>query len=338
MSITSIRDILQSFAQSLKISTIFPASLFVMTNIYYILPMFVNFGTDDNVIIFIATSSSLMLSYLLYAFNFPIIRLLEGYKLRNSWPLRKMEAYQRSRLQDIVDRISMLDRAKVQIRNELGLRSSEKPTPTHGPYYECWLQVEYELAVLHQRKDSCFPSKFAAVLPTELGNVIAAFEDYPRNRYGIDTVSFWPRLVPILKKTGFLDFIAEEKTVFDFVLNTTLAVGIIGLELFYAHLFLTQIISAIIWLFFMALLVIVLHAGLVIAARQWGMTVRVAFDLHRHKLHRELGLIPQPTFEADFEQWRRVSSFISYQQNSAKFYDFYPSAQIDDTATMADVC
>jgi hypothetical protein len=83
--------------------------------------------------------------------------------------------------------------------------------------------------------------------------------------------------------------------------------------------------------------VIVLHAGLVIAARQWGMIVRVAFDLHRHKLHKELGLIPQPTFEADFAQWRRVSSFISYQQDSAKFYDFYPSAQIEDTANITDV-
>lgn len=43
------------------------------------------------------------------------------------------------------------------------------------------------------RKFSEFPSSTADFLPTRLGNVLLAAENYSRERYGLDSVFFWPR-------------------------------------------------------------------------------------------------------------------------------------------------
>ena len=86
MTITTIRDTLRAFAQSLQISTSFPAALLVVMNLYFILPAFFDYELDAVTTFSMTVSAALLISYILYAFNFPMIRLLEGYKCRKcSW-------------------------------------------------------------------------------------------------------------------------------------------------------------------------------------------------------------------------------------------------------------
>lgn len=51
-----------------------------------------------------------------------------------------------------------------------------------------------KLIALDNRLQLYYPVLDEAVLPTQLGNVMAAAEEYPRLRYGLDASLFWPRL------------------------------------------------------------------------------------------------------------------------------------------------
>ncbi len=49
----------------------------------------------------------------------------------------------------------------------------------------------------------------ADVLPTQLGNILLAGECYAEDRYGIDTIYFWPRLYPLLPEVFQRDYEAS---------------------------------------------------------------------------------------------------------------------------------
>ncbi|GII58683.1 hypothetical protein Pth03_70720 [Planotetraspora thailandica] len=51
-----------------------------------------------------------------------------------------------------------------------------------------------------------YPNKEENVFPTRLGNVLQAAESYPRDRYGIDTIIFWPRLFALLPEQFQRDY------------------------------------------------------------------------------------------------------------------------------------
>jgi len=53
-----------------------------------------------------------------------------------------------------------------------------------------------------------YPSEIwvEAILPTRLGNILLAGERYAEDRYGIDTIYFWPRLFPLLPEALQRDF------------------------------------------------------------------------------------------------------------------------------------
>ena len=79
--------------------------------------------------------------------------------------------------------------------------------------------TDSNIAEKERRMEHDFPSKIDSILPTRVGNTIAAFEHYPQIRYKMDSIVLWSRLVPILYKEKYLDFVTQEKTVFDFLLN-----------------------------------------------------------------------------------------------------------------------
>ena len=60
------------------------------------------------------------------------------------------------------------------------------------------------------------------------------------------------------------------------------------------------------------------------AARQWGVTVKVAFDLHRHELHSKLGLKQVTSYSEEYDQWQKISKFMLYTiiKNDFSFNQF----------------
>lgn len=56
-----------------------------------------------------------------------------------------------------------------------------------------------------------YPSEYHGnkILPTRLGNILLAGERYAEDRYGIDTIYFWPRLYPLLPEAFKRDYEAS---------------------------------------------------------------------------------------------------------------------------------
>jgi hypothetical protein len=295
LSINDLEDAIKSLAQSLQVSTVFPAGLFVLVNAYFIVPTFypdLDCSTPQAVTVII--SLTLMLSYIFYALNFPLIRFFEGYRFDYFLP---------DRIADLI---------------EHDLKSTQK---------------QMRRGKLEQKKfsdiDRDFPSE-DRVLPTKIGNVIAAFEQYPETRYGMDSIALWPRLVPVLKDEEFLDYVVQEKAVFDFLLNTWVVTAVLGVELTYRATFLWDFVPA--FFIFIATLLscAVLYEGMYIAARQWGTVVKVAFDRHRHDLAKSLYLKPAKTFSEEWNRWKAVSEFFLYHKTGdyRSFDAFIPQSEV----------
>ena len=331
MNISTIKDTVKALAQSLQVTTVLPASMFVIVNVYLILPhLWSDFGPDSSSVVTLVISLTLMGSYTLYAFNFPLIRFLEGHKLRQSglsqWLLQK----KREQFRELLSQIEVLIEERLRFKNRLGFdpdRDSTQPLSKDASRY--WEFLKGRSAELEYELDRHYPSTTDAVLPTRLGNAIAAFEDYPRTRYGMDAVALWPRLVPLLKEEKYTDFVTQEKSVFDFLLNMFVVVVALSIELVYINLFLGRLGVSIGIVIVAPIISYMLYEGMIIAARQWGTTVRVAFDLYRYDLRGRLGLCPAKTFEEEYQRWQEVSQFLLFRRKGTWFKGFIPQARME---------
>lgn len=312
MNVNAIKDAVKALAHSLQVPTIFPSSLLVLVNAYVVVPLILpdlDLSTPSAGTVMV--SLTLLLSYTLYAFNFPLIRLFEGQKLRNTdlfaWLLKK----QQDAFDDLYERLMDLRLEYESCRDYF-----DALDPDAHIDHEKLAQMTARRQVLEalwpkleRRFDRDYPSTRGKLLSTRLGNTIAAFEDYSRTRYGMESIVLWGRLVPVLKERDYLEFVAQEKAVFDFLMNTCAVIGFLGLEFTYLSLFLNPLITPLI-IASTLVLGVVLYNGMVIAARQWGTTVRVAFDLYRHDLHQRLGLKESSSFTEERRRWEMVSEFL----------------------------
>lgn len=309
MNINAVNDAIKALAQSLQIATVFPAAMLVLANVYLILPLAsipleASLPTSTTIII----GLTLMLSYTLYAFNFPLIRLLEGYKLETN-PLRTWLLSNKRQWHDyFVSEVQRWQTLQKVLENR-------HPDPSELATNRAYQYVSFELARLRYEFDRDYPASRLAVLPSALGNTIAAFEDYARNRYGMDTIALWPRLVPILKEADYLDFVTQEKAVFDFILNTGLVVTLLGGEFCVLWLLLGEVGASLISAAVATGILLVMYHGAILAARQWGLAVRVAFDLYRHDLHDRLGIqsTESDSFADEYDRWQAVSEFTLFK-------------------------
>lgn len=178
---------------------------------------------------------------------------------------------------------------------------------------------------LSQKNSYSLPDD-ARVLPTALGNVIASFEAYPENRYRMNGIIFWPRLFPILVKHEFAPYIAEHRSTLDFLLNTSLLMGVFGAECILLRILFLPNINGILPL--MSLIAaFVFYQAAISSACAWGEMFCTAFDLYRYQLAKALGLEPAKTFNDERCMWNNLSEFwkgsksakpheLAYQDNA----------------------
>lgn len=331
MSINAIWDAIKALAQSVQVSTIFPSTLLVMVNVYVILPRLMP-GLDNNSspALVIITVLILTVSYALYAFNHPLIRMLEGYKIKEKDLGKSLLKYERAREEKLLAQLEKTTNALSKAGNELEwcdicgkARSAEDELE--------FQRLQSELLGLQTELDYEFSSN-RQIMPTSIGNTIAAFEDYSRTRYGMDSIAFWPRLVPVLRDTKYLDFVTQEKAVFDFLLNTCLIITILGIQFIYLNVYFNNLDWAFILVSILIVVIVIFWKGMEIAARHWGYTVRVAFDLYRGHLHRQLNLKSEAgeTFKQEVDRWSRASVFLLTRVGNIEFKDFVSQSQITE--------
>jgi len=304
MSLSSIKDVIESIFKSFHLSTSFPSLLFVFVNAYFILPSIsqnLKLSAPEYFVLLICFS--LVISYTIYTFNSPLIRLFEGRSLKNDYFIQMLNKKQRKEFNKKKRKIQEIYQDMV---DKGGKISDEE---------------QHRLSQLISELSTYYPPKEEKVLPTKVGNIIAAFENYPNIRYGIDSIGLWTRLVPILKEYDYLEFVSSEKSLFDFLMSMNVIIAILNLEFFYLALYKGNWIVAILLLPFAFILFRLFYIGMTHAARYWGETCNVAYDLFRKELYSRLNLKPPHNFKEEYNRWVELSKFILYWPNESDIDD-----------------
>lgn len=228
-----------------------------------------------------------IVAYLLKAFTRSLVQLYEGY-----WPLW----------------LGRWTTRWVEKRWKR-LRCERKEAAESGD------MVRY--AVLQHRLYHGYPSRVERLLPTRLGNLLRAAEDYPDIAYGMDGVFWWPRLWPSLPagvQKGVQDGLASMLA----LLNSTTLIACVAIEgAFFLWRSQSQWWPPLIVLGGGLLVAAVAYRGAVAQAWTYGQHVRVAVDLYRFDLLRALhqSLPTTPLEERDV--WGRLAAWLYNQDRGA---------------------
>ncbi len=208
----------------------------------------------------------------------PLARLFEGYW---PWPLRglarRLSGYRQEGLREKQQRFSQL---KVK---------AWRGQATPGERAQA-ARLDAELANR--------PPDPALSMPTPLGDVLRAAEEYPRWRYGLDPVVTWPRLYPSLGET-LKAALAQARGNMDALLRVTVLslvfVLVWGIWLAVAGEFLLAGVTVVGG----AIIALASYVGAVQAAAGYGDLLRSAFDLHRFDLYAALHWPLPPRWTAE---------------------------------------
>lgn len=256
-------------------------------------------------------------------------RILEGY----IWPLANcswLKAREQTRFDTLNKRVGELNAMRGEAGNRLD--SSVK------------LELQRKWIQLRAR----FPEEEQLFLPTEFGNAIRAFEQYPNKVYNADGVTLWPHLSSVIGK-DMQARLADARAQVDFLVNicffalvtgliATLRIGWkIGQALF-GQLNIEKGFfpsSRSLWL-----LATVVAAPMIariayklatLQAYAWGTWVKAAFDCYLPDLAKQLGFkLPKGSKERR-EFWGGVSYRVAYHYP----FETRKWAESDEAATVA---
>jgi hypothetical protein len=209
-----------------------------------------------------------------------LLRLAEGY-----WP-RWLEG-----LRSILVRrwISRMER-KEERWNDLAAQCEGDAEMLSPREREEYTRLDAELAY--------FPVDPAGAMPSRLGNILRAAEEYPQVRYGLGATVCWPRLWLLLPEG-----VQKEMTAARERLNG--AARLLG----WGVLFLLWVVWAW-WAVPVGLGVVLLaYRRIVMAALIYGALLRAAFDLYRFSLYEQLRL-GLPCLEKEEAFGRRVTEYL----------------------------
>ncbi len=185
----------------------------------------------------------------------------------------------------------------------------------------------------------CDPER---VMPTTFGNIYAIAEEYPYDRYGADSVLFWPRLREQMHEhaEGHSERLTAAKTFLDISINLTFLAGIVVLE-----------VIATMGLMLLRGQPVLLPAGmavlaLVVASASYrsaisrmallGELIKNSFDVHRHLVLNAFGLQQPATLAAERFVWDQLAAFVRRGEPSYFPEQFRKAAEDSEAASQAD--
>jgi len=153
------------------------------------------------------------------------------------------------------------------------------------------------------------------LLPTGFGNVVRAFERQSRVRWGLNSISAWPR-IDLLLNDQEREIEANHRGEVGFFLNGCLLGTVVGLLLL-ADLLIHQTVPAYwAWAYLIPFgLAYGMYRASIGAAIRWGSVVKAAIDLHRLELYKLLGLREPVSFTEERDVLApAVNRFLLYAE------------------------
>jgi hypothetical protein len=266
-----------------------------------------------------------VLAVLLLTANHGIYRMIEGYL----WPLSSLGFLKRKQEQLFTTLNDEYERLLAEWTNAVSV-GTEFPSPKRKRINELRLLLV-----------SRFPSKLEEVKPTSFGNAIRAFEVYPREVYGADSISVWLRLASVIPKE-FQALVDDARAQVDFFVNSSfLSFGVALVALTWLVVQFASATAGAGWLHLnwstswlrfsdavvanrccRLAIIFTLSIGICLLAYQcavlrvgaWGDLVKSAFDCYLPALAEKLGH-PLPSTEADRKEfWGEFSTMVLYWQ------------------------
>jgi len=154
------------------------------------------------------------------------------------------------------------------------------------------------------------PTQSEQVMPTRLGNILKNAELYPKDRYRIDAVLIWPRLYYLLPER-FIQTFAEARGALDFMLVISSLSGAFALisagYLLYVWAPMQLFFICIPGGLFIAWLA---YKGAIDGALIYAQQIKVAFDLYRNDLLKQMNMPLPATPAEEKERWNEVVLFL----------------------------
>lgn len=181
---------------------------------------------------------------------------------------------------------------------------------------------------LQEERTTWLPPNESDVLATDFGNAIRAFESYPREVYGADSVALWMHLSMVMPKE-VSEGIDQSRTHVDFLINcmffsllfAALAVGRCLYTAPWLHVlefgyFLEKIqYSWLSWTAIGLVLAWAFYRWAVYQVPDWGAAVDAAFDCYLPKLAQQLGYELPLTADEQQEFWTTFSQQNIYRRD-----------------------
>lgn len=214
--------------------------------------------------------------------TFPCLRLLEGYW--SDWTVfGKIKRWRIGRLtRRLPEKVKQLSELKKKMTVE-GLTGEEAN--------EC-IRLESEL--------SFYPRDPAFRMPTRLGNILRAAEEYPYNLYGLEVATTWGRLWLALPEKAQEEVLAARRRVNE-------RVGyIVWSVLFLVWVWVTP------WALLVPLVVAptVYFLGLLEAAKAYGQLLRVCYDLYRFEMYKGLHVALPVSFQDEDQLGKALTRML----------------------------
>jgi hypothetical protein len=319
---------LEKLGSNFLVSAMVPSLAFVLTSILVFDPILKIAAAFQNplgayqligigLIVFIFT---VIIGFTLTALNTYFLKMFEGYV--TPLPIRFLyKRGQRIHRLKAYNLIADQDKLKNEI---LHLQEQEGLSPKLEGRLET-LKDEYYMSVANYSLQ--YPLDPKDVLPSRFGNTLKAAENYSGDRYGIDGVHFWPRMVHVIP-TDYKLSIDNTRNELSFLVNMSiLSVSFSSLCVLATFYFMWTANPvggdpAVVVEFFSRVTKYLIAAAFgflsfgffynasIFSVGSFGLMIRSSFDLFRMDLLRKLELKrPKDSIE-EFDAWQSLNELI----------------------------
>lgn len=175
------------------------------------------------------------------------------------------------------------------------------------------IEIENEHKKIEELKpQQTLPHNIERVCPTSFGNIYAIAEEYSYERYGADSVLFWPHLRMLIQEKVPNHFLrlTQQKTVLDLSINFAFLSGILTVEITLILLFAGYKLLLLILAGVAFLLSISFYQASVSAIQGLGGLIKVSFDYYRGLVLEAFNLKMPENLSEEQTVWIKLAAFI----------------------------
>lgn len=228
---------------------------------------------------------------LLLVTNHGLYRFLEGY---GDWnPLKVFAGGQKKKYVSLEEEIEKLDDQFRKQKDKFPRELKDKRNK------------------LMRERVERYPDREGLLLPTAFGNILRAFEVYPRVMYGIESIDGWSRILAVIPK-DYRELMDNAKTQVDFWVN----VGFLSILLLLEYTGLAIYTRSLVDWWIPALILLIALGSPHFAensAIEWGDYIKAGFDVFAPALRKTLGIVQPANRDEETAQWTAYSQAIIYR-------------------------